>query len=397
MTIFYLPENETWIQNEQENCTFGGLKKEIRYESNFLKNQGILFDLQLKDQHIGPLIGIMTASKSENSLAGNSKLFIDIQQGLLKRNALSFIFSYEDLKESGSIIGYIYLPSYEKWLRVKMPFPDIVYNRIPFRKSEQTVLYQQCVALFQQFGIPIFNPGFIDKFDLFQILKSKNNIKRFLPKTILIDSMENLELFFNQYEDIYLKPRKHSKGKNIYRLYFENEQLVLETHGQREFFSNFVELWNQHDEMFYKIPFIAQRTIQPDLLNGFRYDFRVLTHWDVPKQKYIVTGIGIRATEQHGLTTHTTNGGFIIPYQSIRTDEHDRFIKMIVEEIGMVLSNKLGFFGEFSIDAGLNSGGKYVVYEVNSKPMSFDEEEIERKRIQHLCQLFFQLTGFDDK
>jgi hypothetical protein len=62
----------------------------------------------------------------------------------------------------------------------------------------------------------------------------------------------------------------------------------------------------------------------------------------------------------------------------------------VVEEAGKWLTDHWGFFGEFSIDAGVSSKGNYYLFEINSKPMSFDEQEIEKKRIKNLCRLFFQ-------
>jgi hypothetical protein len=397
MNIYYSQEKKVWLQYLREVRTFGGIKQEILPKPELDFHEGIPFTLQLKDQHIGPLIGIMTSPKNEYSLAGNSQLFIRIQNKLLKENALSFIFSYEDVKEDGSIIGYIYLPSNQKWLRAIMPFPDIVYNRIPYRKSEQTAQFQQCLQLFQQYQIPVFNPGFIDKFDLFQILERNKKLKKFLPKTILVDSKEKLESFFNQKNDIYIKPRKLSKGKNIFRLSSENHQLILESNKEGHTFLMFNDFWDQYGEYFCHEHFIAQRSIQSALADGKRYDFRILAHYSPSKLKYELTGVGIRANEAKKITTHLANGGVIIPYRNIQTKKHDFFIQMIVEEIGIHLSKELGFFGEFSIDAGISSDGKYVLYEVNSKPMSFDEEEIEQKRIIHLCHLFLQKTGFENE
>ena len=64
----------------------------------------------------------------------------------------------------------------------------------------------------------------------------------------------------------------------------------------------------------------------------------------------------------------------------------------MAEQTGKALSEQFGYFGEFSIDAGISQSGNYYIYEVNSKPMSFDENEIEERKISQLCRLFFQLT-----
>jgi hypothetical protein len=340
----------------------------------------------------GPLVGIMTSPKNEYSLAGNLSLFVSIQNELVARGARSFVFSFHDVKDDGRIIGYIYSTDQEKWHRTMMPLPNIVYNRIPFRHSEQTPQFKKCVQIFKNHQIPMFNPGFIDKYELFLLLSSSKKLKKYLPETIIIDSIEKLEKFHLEYNDIYIKPRLLSKGKNIYRL---NSDLILESQNRKNSFSNFADLWSEYGWIF-SDGFIAQATIQPAILDGNRYDFRILSHWSATEKNYIVTGIGIRATNQFNLTTHLVNGGFIIPYEKVQESKHDLFISALVKEVGRVLSEQLGFFGEFSIDAGMDSNGNYIIYEVNSKPMSFDEGEIEGKRIIQLCDLFLQITGWED-
>jgi hypothetical protein len=339
-----------------------------------------------------PLVGIMTSPKNEHSLAGNLNLFISIQKELLERGARSFVFSFLDVKDDARILGYMYSVDKQEWHRTMMPLPDIVYNRIPFRHSEQTAHFQKCIQLFNDHHIPMFNPGFIDKYELFLLLSSSKRLKKYLPETILINSVDSLKNFYIVHNDIYIKPRMLSKGKNIFRL---NRDIVLESHNQKVSFSNFDDFWSEFGEIFLD-GFIAQPTIQPAIVEGKRYDFRILSHWTVAEKSYKVTGIGIRATDEFNLTTHLINGGFIIPYEKIQKPKHDRFISALVKEVGRILSKQLGFFGEFSIDAGVDTKGNYVIYEVNAKPMSFDEEEIERKRIIYLCDLFFQITGWED-
>ena len=84
----------------------------------------------------------------------------------------------------------------------------------------------------------------------------------------------------------------------------------------------------------------------------------------------------------------------MLPYIKVKTDRHDQFFDWAVKEIGQLLTEELGYFGEFSLDAGITEKGNYVIYEVNSKPMSFDEPKIEEKRISALVDLFFRKTGF---
>jgi hypothetical protein len=394
MIIFYNRKSESWTQNGQVNTTFGGLKGILPVEPKASSDSllHVPFQFQLKDQHVGPLIGIMTSPKNEFSLAGNRNLFISIQEELLSRDSLSFVFSYLDIKKDGTITGFIYSPQKQGWIRAVMPFPDIVYNRVPFRTSEKSFQYKNGIDTFSKHQIPVFNPGFIDKYELFQLLASNVKLQTYLPDTILVDSKATLKQFFNNHKDIYIKPCLQSKGKNIFRLFGD---IRLKSNSQESSFLTFDDFWAEYQVLFSTDSFIAQRTIKPFLMQGIRYDFRILSHWSSTEECYTVTGVGIRAVESQQITTHLANGGFIVPYERVQSRKHDRFISALVKAVGLTLSKALGFFGEFSIDAGIDSDGNYVIYEVNSKPMSFDEREIEEMRISNLCHIFFHQSGFE--
>ncbi|MFD6439689.1 YheC/YheD family protein, partial [Peribacillus sp. NPDC060186] len=92
------------------------------------------------------------------------------------------------------------------------------------------------------------------------------------------------------------------------------------------------------------------------------------------------------------ITTPTPRGGKLFPYKKIQSRKLNRKLADIAQKCGLALSKKFGFLGEFSIDIGEDSTGSLFIYEVNSKPMQFDEEEIEASRLLHLKNLFIELT-----
>jgi hypothetical protein len=392
MQVMYNQRTQKWVQagSIERPLTIGKLKKRLSFESE-VSSDYITFKLQEKDQHIGPLIGIMTTDKTGHSLAGNTSLFIQIQEELLARGALSYVFSYHQVIDRTVIEGYVYLPDKRRWLKAVFPLPDLIYNRIPYRHVEETLQFEECRQHLKTYQIPMFNPGFIDKYTLYQILATNEDLYKYLPDTVLVDTKEQLEIFFNKYRDIYLKPRNLSKGRNILRLY---DNFRLEAKSQIKDFKDFSSFWDYFIHTYSDTSYIAQRTIHSATRNDLRFDFRILAHWSSQKQSYVVTGVGIRASNSNLLTTHTVNGGRILPYQDFQEPEHDVFIHNVVQMIGHKLTENIGFFGEFSIDAGMDFDKNYILYEVNSKPMSFDEPEIQQNRIHNLCDLFFQYTGF---
>ncbi|WP_462408891.1 YheC/YheD family endospore coat-associated protein [Neobacillus sp. Marseille-QA0830] len=340
-----------------------------------------------------PLIGIMTARNTKGAIAGNLQLFTALQKELITHNGSSYIFAIDGV-ERESITGYSYSFSKGKWLKGKFPYPNLVYNRIPFRKTEQDQASQQFFDSLKERNIPFFNPCFIDKLELYQVLGNHPILKKHLPATILVNDKTDLWLFLNRHSQIYLKPAKSSKGRGIYRLgYCTDHQIKLEGIHESFTYPSFEPFWDDWSELLIKKHYIAQQDIQSAEFQGYRYDFRILAH--AGQSGYELTGIGIRQSQKQDITTHIPAGGRLLPYERLQSNTHDQFVQSILPAVGAALTERYGFFGEFTIDAGLSQSGQYFIYEVNSKPMTFDELEIEEKKINRLCQLFLQLAVKD--
>ncbi|MFC0417417.1 YheC/YheD family protein [Cytobacillus solani] len=338
----------------------------------------------------GPLIGILAGKGKNQSVIGNGPFFRELQREIIKNGGISVVFTPDDIKEN-TIAGVIYSPEDHNWTAVTCPIPHIVFNRVPTRKLESTDSFKNAFQFFQSRNIPFFNPGFLDKYSLFEILSQDPILQPFLPDTIKVADKESLFRFLERYKSIYLKPAQGAKGIGIHKLYLQKNHSVVQISLKDEItFQDALTFWKEWEQTLLKKTYIAQESIEPALFEGRRFDFRILVHFS--EEGYHVTGAGIRQSRDQEITTHVLNGGCIVPYEDIQTEEHDRFFAMIADRAGKILSKETGFFGEFSIDAGLSANGKYVIYEINSKPMRFDEMAIEEKRIQTLSRLFLHMT-----
>ncbi|KAB2337110.1 YheC/YheD family protein [Cytobacillus depressus] len=342
-----------------------------------------------------PVIGILTGSKKDNKITGNGRLFRELQKEISKNGGLSVVFTPQKIKDQ-SIDGYMYEPNKDKWYTAICSFPHVIYNRVPFQKLEKSKPYQEALQLFKNKQIPFFNYGFLNKYELFQIFSRDTFFQPLFPKTITIHAKPSLHTFLEKHGQLYLKPANGSKGKGIYLLHLNNDGSIrLEGQKEERIYHDFHSFWIKRSHILLKKSYIAQEAILPFLYNGKRFDFRILVHFQ--NNHYEVIGIGIRQAKEQDITTHIPNGGVIIPYEEVQTLEHDQFISEVANKAGRLLSKEIGFFGEFSIDAGISEDGRYIIYEINSKPMKFDEKEIEEKRIQSLVRLFFELAGLNKK
>ncbi len=216
MNAHYHYNTLQWHQSFQEEpITMGGEKKLINYR--LPGPDSVDFDLRLIQAHMGPLIGIMTARKPSGSVAGNGTLFMELQKRLISVNGISFIFTLDGVGQE-TIDGFTFLPDKNDWIKIRFPYPDLVYNRIPFRKLEQNQQHQRFFLSLKEKNIPFFNPCFIDKFELYCLLEDHPILKHYLPKTILATHPKALAQFIKKHQGIYLKPAQSSQGIGIYRV-----------------------------------------------------------------------------------------------------------------------------------------------------------------------------------
>lgn len=394
MMIRYNTESREWSHEAkaEDKISFGFNNLIIPAASTIkLPQNSPQFSLKNKKGKLGPLVGVMTSMSKSMSLSGNGDLFMALQSGMMKRNGLIVVFPPETIVKDG-LTGVLYLPDAQHWIPVKTPLPHLVFNRVPFRKEEQKPAFKDAVNYFSALGIPLFNPAFINKNKLYSLFARHPELSRLMPDTIEVKSLAGLAVFLEEHQGVYLKPASSSKGIGIFRLRKKKGQIEFETHSHRHLYSGMEEFWEAKSKQLLKHEYLAQREIISAAIDGKRFDFRVHAH-EGP-DGYEVTGIGLRQSQKQDLTTHLPNGGIILSYNNVKDEKHDQFFNWAVKEIGEMLSGELGFFGEFTLDAGITEKGEYVIYEVNSKPMSFDEPHIEEKRISALIDLFFRKTGF---
>lgn len=393
MILCYNPRSKEWqlgAEAEKKIC-FGSNKRTVSSIPRPSAMDCFQFELNVQNGKAGPLIGIMSAINNKAILSGNGPLFRSLQEEIQKRNGMAIIFPPDKLTLD-SVEGVVFVPKSKAWVQVTAPLPDIVYNRVPFRKAEGLPAFHDAVEFFSAMGIPFFNPGFINKNTLYSLFAGHGKLQGLMPESILIDSLANLAAFLKKNPRVYIKKASSSKGAGIYRLNSENAQIIFSSHSQRTSYPSLESFWNVMGDQLLKDEYLAQKEISPSCLGGRRFDFRIHAH-DGPSG-YQITGIGLRQSGEQDLTTHLPNGGRIVPYELVKNEAHDFFFSKIVKVIGELLSKELGYFGEFSVDAGLDENGNYVIYEVNSKPMSFDEPEIEKKRIFALADLLFRNAGY---
>jgi glutathione synthase/RimK-type ligase-like ATP-grasp enzyme len=337
-----------------------------------------------------PLIGIV-ASKEENRYRGNFELFRSIQEELEEQGALCFVFSPEDV-DGKTINGIIFNKQLNKWVKCIFPVPSVIYNRIPSRDAEQHQEYKALQTFIKTFNIPYFNPHFFNKWEVHQILSQCSDLKDYLPPTEKLESEAGFTDFLERYKRIYVKPSFASQGKGIRLIEKEvNGTIICKSIKKIEKYTSLSRFLSTYGEWFHPGQnLIIQKAVPCKTLKDHRYDYRILAvHTGM---EFRLIGIGVRISQRQEVTTHVPAGGKIISIEEVSAPRTKKEILDIVKTCGRELVAAFGYVGEFSLDLAPREEGGYVLFEINSKPMTFDEEDIEQNRRQQLVRTFLILS-----
>ncbi|QPC45969.1 YheC/YheD family protein [Mangrovibacillus cuniculi] len=268
----------------------------------------------------------------------------------------------------------------ETWKQSTFSFPDVIYNRVASRKVETTDRWHSFKRFSSQQNTWFFNPHFFEKITVMNTLKENEQLAHHIPKTLKLKDIPQLRKFLKEHGSIYVKSSQGRKGNHLYKLNWIDESSLLTQSTNETTTDTYTSISKKLH--LNETHYLMQKAILPDIRDGLRYDYRVLAH--LVRSSHRITGIGMRASAENAVTTHVPRGGMILPYNAFSDSETEKVLAMIVEEIGKTLSEKFGDIGEFSVDIGRDQNGKLWIFEVNAKPMVFDELEIEQARVKEL-------------
>ncbi|WP_338780793.1 YheC/YheD family protein [Metabacillus sp. FJAT-52054] len=351
------------------------LKLPFPGKTRVLIHDGILY--------LGPLIGIFTAGFTDSLLrpVGERSLFFARLMSMDQTAGMyTVVFGAHHINwENGTVMGYTY--GQKGWSELEVPIPNVVYDRLPNRKSENHhALKLVKRRLIEEYGIPWFNPGFFNKWDIHQTLSRIPDAKEFLPETILGPTLEQIEQMLSSYKSVYLKPANGSLGLGVFQLMYSRKEECYYCKYRDEAFQNKLRKYPSL-EHFFKHSFngrvldsyLAQQGIELFRQNNQAVDFRIHTNKD-SKGEWSVTAIAAKIAGKGSVTTHLNSGGIVKTLEELIEDPQER-IRVLhnLTESSILLSEHIdenipGFIGEIGFDLGLDQTGKIWLFEANSKP-----------------------------
>lgn len=365
---------------------------------------------------LGPVIAIFTSSYRRDprrrfaSLSGRFRRFVQHAREL---GALAYVFTPRGVHwRQKMITGFTWVGSGKRgrWVRGSFPFPNVVYNRVPTRKAEQRPRVSAVrQRLLEYPELHLFNPKFLDKWQVYQILRRVEGVREHLPETRLYTRVADLLPFLQRHEHVYLKMASGSLGRGTARIDLLNDGKMRwrATRPGRQIAARLLsgrkELEAQVRRLSRRGKYLMQQGISLLKANGRPFDVRALVQKE-PNGRWTVTGMAARIAGPRQITTHRPRGGsraqlspliqtvFRNPQSASRVEEELR--RVIVQAAEAFDRETGGGHGELSMDVAIDGNGHPWVLELNAKPAVFDEPAIRRQAERRLLNYCFARSGF---
>ncbi|MBD0382749.1 YheC/YheD family endospore coat-associated protein [Paenibacillus sedimenti] len=350
-----------------------------------------------------PSLAILTVKDNKRVFRGNLDNFLDLIRTGDRLGVDVYVVTISDFSlTTPRMNGYRYDFTKKRWRRELVPSPQVIYNRIPYRKMEMRPEVQQTIQACNRSGaVHLFNPSFFNKWSLFEWLNNSRESKPFIPDTMQLKSANDLKQLLRKHPVLYLKPVKGKAGKGImridritnknnahdYRLSRQhNKQMTYTMHNSVD------DLWKEWNKRHGSEDYIAQQGIALTRFNHRPFDLRALIQ-KTSKGLWSVSGIGARVAGKSSITTHVPRGGSIddpskLLAHAFGAKEAKHILSRarkaavtLAKQIERASGNQLG---EMSMDLGVDTDKNIWFFEANSKPMKFDEPQIRKKSLERI-------------
>ncbi|WP_078429026.1 YheC/YheD family protein [Alkalihalobacterium alkalinitrilicum] len=345
---------------------------------------------------IGPLIGIFTAgftSSTQNPLGQRTSQYTKLLFSQEEIGGFYFVFGHHHIDwENGVIDGYFLKDG--NWKLVTVPFPNVIYNRIPNRRTENLETIQSAKMKFEtEYAIPYFNPSFFNKWEIYSRLSKIKSVQTYLPVSLIEPQYDDIQSLLKQYKHLYLKPIEGSHGEEIKQLIKlpDEPYYYCRFHDENQIRLRRYSILKRLLKDEYPLgvnDIIVQQGIHLLKIGKHPTDFRIHTNKNIEGQ-WEVSAIAAKKAGWQSVTTHIHRGGEVISVEELC--KNGLFSKEQVESLNQaaltlskVLEQQLeGCIGEIGFDLGIDENSHVWLFEANSKPgrLIFEQGKLKREDI----------------
>ncbi|HQD89638.1 MAG TPA: YheC/YheD family protein [Syntrophomonadaceae bacterium] len=362
------------------------------------KRLQIRYDSKYDMLHLGPTIGIFATSLPnrgyyEPTHIGAELIFLSHISNTLPGQ--TYIFTPASINwDNLTVRGYSYRPNSSGrgvWVSSLYPLPDVVYDRVSTRSGEaRDQIRNTKIRLMQQPYLNYFNPSFLNKWKVHQMLLTNPWLHKHLPETRPLTA-ENLEEMLKIYKIVYVKPSNGSLGLGIIRVTLDQKgNLNYVVHRSKRFRSvadNATDFMSRTRKIRADKPYIVQQGINIATYHGSPFDIRIIYQknrhgeWQIGKKF-------ARVAPKGSSVSNLSSGGKALPIKILMRamfrkadliEEKNRQIKEVCYQVAQTIEKTSQMiYGELGLDLGLDKSGHIWLIEVNSKPRKTTETQLSK-------------------
>lgn len=381
------------------------LSADLRSALHIQKNRQMVvrYDPGENTIHLGPTIGIFASALPNRPVYDPTGL----QAGLMMLSRVGrkmpgqiYIFTADSVNwELSTVRGYHYSFSSSGrgyWVPGTYSLPDVVYDRIASRNDEEREKTETTMQRLKSLPhLHYFNPSFLNKWEVHQMLCKVPILHSYLPETHLLDQAA-LERMMSKYQTLFLKPANGSLGSGIIRVKANGKgQFYYTSYGVRVRTgraNNALELLQKTSGFRKDRSYIVQQGLNLATYRGSTFDLRIVYQkngmgkWQIGKEFVrIAPGRSAIANMARGGTPTQSHRVFKHLYhQEDLINDKKRLIRGICHKIAVGIEKGSGqLWGELGLDLGIDKKGHPWLIEVNSKPRKTTETELSQAAMKN--------------
>ncbi len=356
---------------------------------------------------LGPSVGILISAKSQDNSAipkgKQGRLLKEMIEHGYQKGLFIFIFHPEGVNWKKKTVKGYSLSNTGKWIAGNYGFPTIIYNRIQYRSLESK---SHVKLLLEKLGnepdVFVFNSRFLNKWEVNEVLHTFAEGRKFIPETKKFNR-ENLRNMLKKHSEVFLKPISSSRGQGIVKIIATNNVYKYSKADASPLTWRSCSSFYILSEALSRIGvkenrYLIQQGIDLATVNDRVFDLRTQAQKD-GTGRWIMTGVGARVAGKNRFVTHIPNGGHAASFEEVLKKTFgnmtptrvsiEQQLKTICTVIPPKLEEGLGInLAIISLDIGVDKEGNLWILEVNSKPASFDEDDIRHKHLNYLTDYF---------
>lgn len=356
---------------------------------------------QEKKQVIGIIAtkGVNRPATKQDPFPGRTATFREISRLARLEGVSVAVFSPWSIDQKRKQVrAHIYVPG-KGWMKSAIPLPRVIYNRVANRRMEARPRVQRLLRWLKSEGVVVFNPRFLDKWEVYACLQADPEIKPHVPETVLYENFRQLLHCLREWRTVYSKPRRGSLGSGIAVIRLTADGTVVIRRNSADVGTQITRLRHPAALRRWTARYLRpervclQKGIKMATAAGRRFDIRALVQKD-ETGTWRFTGAAARLAGHGQITTHVPRGGRRMSLdKALHAVWRDGAkVKRIKADLAALTQNAAQSletaladnFGEFSLDVGVDNAGRLWIFEMNAKPFRFDEPKIRYKAYRRL-------------